>query len=373
MREELDHLPGLGGPRIECQGAGRFLACPANLPGIQEAVFDTCQEARSGQARERPGEARVAAQRLLKVLHGPAVSLGCAQPELVPAPQVGLPCRRIAARPACRHQGNLLLLRKPRHFRCHRHRHLALKRENVGHFAVEPEGPDVRVAGGVDELEGDAHLVASERHRPLHQRIDAEFAPDHRRGAGRALVLHRRGPRRDAQPFELAEARGQFLLQTRHEVGLAGVRGEVLQGKHGDRGDRLVGIVGLQHDRFPPVPGRERAPRRKPARQPAGNPYGEHEERDARQHALGRAVGSPPDPLPGQLIDPGQRDPGREAEHDHDDQDAKSQLAHAEGREDDLPQLEEYEGDRAIPDGEAHDVPAPQLGDQVGEGESAFR
>ena len=159
--EELEHLPGFGGGGVKCKGADGFVTRLLHLFGVQGAVFDVGQETGAGQTGKRRGEAGIVLEGLLEVPHRPAVSFERAMAVLVPASQIGVLGVRVAAPCDLRHlresRGFVLL---PRDFGCQLPRHLALQRQHVRDFAVELQGADVRVTGGMDDLEGDAHLVA---------------------------------------------------------------------------------------------------------------------------------------------------------------------------------------------------------------------
>src|ERR1700716_2994593 len=56
--------------------------------------------------------------------------------------------------------------------------HLVLGGEDVGKLTVEPVGPQIAAAPGIDELGGDAHAVAGPADAALQDETHAEFAAD---------------------------------------------------------------------------------------------------------------------------------------------------------------------------------------------------
>ena len=60
--------------------------------------------------------------------------------------------------------------------------------ENIGERLVEPFGPKVRAAFGVDQLHVDAHSFAAALNAALHDIADVQFPPDRFHVDGLALV-----------------------------------------------------------------------------------------------------------------------------------------------------------------------------------------
>src|SRR5262249_56403206 len=66
--------------------------------------------------------------------------------------------------------------------------HLVLGREDVGEIAIEPLGPQMPAAAGIDELRRDAHAIAGLADAALEHEAHAEIPSDLLHFDGLALV-----------------------------------------------------------------------------------------------------------------------------------------------------------------------------------------
>jgi hypothetical protein len=114
--------------------------------------------------------------------------------------------------------------------------HLVLRREDVGEIAVEPLGPDMPAAAGIDELRGDAHAVAGLAGAALEHEAYPEVTPDLLHFDRPALVGERGVARDDEQGRDLREVGNQVFGDAVAEIFLLGIAAHVRERKHRNRG-----------------------------------------------------------------------------------------------------------------------------------------
>jgi hypothetical protein len=108
----------------------------------------------------------------------------------------------------------------------------------MSEFAIEPLGPEMPAAAGIDELGCDAHAIAGLADAPLEHKTHAQVAPDLLHFGRPALVDEGGVARDDEQARDLREIGDQVLGQAIAEILLLDIATHVREGQHGDR--RLV-------------------------------------------------------------------------------------------------------------------------------------
>ena len=117
----------------------------------------------------------------------------------------------------------------------HRRGDLVLHREDVVELPVPGVRPQVRVRARLDQLRGDAHLVAGPAHRAFEDVRNIEPLGDLRDLHVLALVRERRGARDHAQLRDLRQQVQQLLGDPVGEILLVLVRAHVDEREHRDR------------------------------------------------------------------------------------------------------------------------------------------
>ncbi len=235
----------------------------------------------------------------------------------------------------------------------HRPRDLVLQHEDVGHLPVVGLRPEVIAIGGVDELGGDADLIASLAHAPLQNRLHVQLLGDCADVLVLALEGKGRSARGDAQARHLGEEIEELLGETVGEVFLLLVRAEVHQREHRDRRAglrrlRRRGTVAHHQVVDQARRGRER-------------PDADEQEREAGAERL---AGGLLDTALLDVEDPGQphhhRKAGRQRHHHVGEHSVRpAQAVHHR-----LDDLQHREGGDAVSDQRAEDAPPLQLGQQ---------
>ena len=90
------------------------------------------------------------------------------------------------------------------------------------------------IGGSVDELGGDANAIAIANDGAFENEIDVELAGDDGQRLLRAFVDHGGGARDDAEGPDLSDIGDELLGEAVGEIILAGVFGEILEGKDGE-------------------------------------------------------------------------------------------------------------------------------------------
>ena len=116
--------------------------------------------------------------------------------------------------------------------------HFVLGREDVGQLAIEPVGPEMPAAPGIDELGGDAYAIAGLADAALEHEPHAELAADLLHLDRLALVGEGGVPRDHEQAGDLRKIGDQVLGHAVAEILLLGIAAHVGEWQHGDR--RLV-------------------------------------------------------------------------------------------------------------------------------------
>ncbi len=263
---------------------------------------------------------------------------------------------------------------------------LPLQRDDVVERARVVVRPDMRVAGGVNQLNGDPDLAVVPKHRSLDQRVDPELLSDLRRGLRRTHVLLHRSAGDDPEARQLAEACHQRIVHARAEEVLTPALAEVLERKHGKREDGLAGIVADQLHRGRSGGRDERRTRLhgRPHRPPTGHTHRQHgddEERDPRIDRLdlrlvARArvqVLHPAHALGRELVDPSQYENQGDAQQGERDDELDPRVrTNGEGGQHDLGDLQHDEDHGGIRDADPNDVTAPCLSPKRSESRSLF-
>ena len=189
----------------------------------------------AGPRQQRPGgpEPRLDGDRLPEILdrldQGPACQRVAAEHEglvgvRVQAGRLGQPRARRRSEPGTDLLG-------------HRGGDLGLQCQPILHPAVILARPQVRIALGFDELDGDAHAVALALHRSLDDGVHVKFAGDLGDGTDILAVACDRLEGDHAQGGQLPELGDHGLRHGIGQVGMLGGRGMVLQRQHGDGPD----------------------------------------------------------------------------------------------------------------------------------------
>ena len=108
-------------------------------------------------------------------------------------------------------------------------RHVALERQGVPQFTLIALGPQVPVRGTLDQLRGDADLVAGTQDGAFHDGVHVQLTSDLRQRLPRVFVRHHRRARDHAQRADLAEVRNQLVGHPVGEVVLRRIAREALQ------------------------------------------------------------------------------------------------------------------------------------------------
>ena len=111
-------------------------------------------------------------------------------------------------------------------------RDIALDSEDIGQLPVVALGPEMRLRPAVDELGGDADLIAGAAHAALENRPGAKLAADLRDALAAALVADDRGPGDDAQLGDLGEPGDHLLGDAVGEPLVLGVGADVGERQH---------------------------------------------------------------------------------------------------------------------------------------------
>ena len=111
---------------------------------------------------------------------------------------------------------------------------LALDTEDVGELAIKGIGPQMRIAGHLDELDGDAHLIGGFLDAAFKDVRYAKLLRDFGEIARFALITLRRRARDHFQIRNLREPREDFFPDAIREVGVRFVFAQVFEWKHGD-------------------------------------------------------------------------------------------------------------------------------------------
>jgi len=110
---------------------------------------------------------------------------------------------------------------------------VVLEGEHVAHIPFVAFGPDLLLGVSVHELGVNPHPVAEALHRTGDQGIHTQFLGDLVRGLVGFAEAHHRSPGDDAlQAAETAEIRDQSLVQAGRQIILLGVTGKVRQRQH---------------------------------------------------------------------------------------------------------------------------------------------
>jgi hypothetical protein len=115
---------------------------------------------------------------------------------------------------------------------------VVLHGEEIAGRALELLGQDVLVVAAVDELDVDPDAVAGATDAALEQEACPELAAEAGEVVRAGAAGRRRVARDHREPAPARQARGQLLHQGLGEVGVVGVRGEVVEGQDRDGGAR---------------------------------------------------------------------------------------------------------------------------------------
>src|SRR4030095_14996232 len=107
--------------------------------------------------------------------------------------------------------------------------------QDVSEFAIVGVGPQMRIAGCLDEVHADADCVASFLNATLKNVCHTKLLRDLGEVARFALLLLRRSARNDFQVRDLRESREDFLLNTIRKISVGFVLAKVCKGQHRDR------------------------------------------------------------------------------------------------------------------------------------------
>ena len=107
--------------------------------------------------------------------------------------------------------------------------------EHVGEIAVVALRPEVTAGGDVDELGGDAHMVAVLAHAAFDDIADAELLADLLVMDGFALVDERGIPRDHIEPAQLRQRGDDVLADAFRKIFLLGLAGDIGKRQHRDR------------------------------------------------------------------------------------------------------------------------------------------
>src|ERR1700733_3638629 len=84
-------------------------------------------------------------------------------------------------------------------------RHLILQRQSILQLALIALGPKVLVRSSINQLCGDAHLVARAKHRSFHDAVHVQLTSNLRQRLACMFICHHRGARDHPQRADLAQ------------------------------------------------------------------------------------------------------------------------------------------------------------------------
>ena len=113
--------------------------------------------------------------------------------------------------------------------------HLVLRREDVREIAIEPLGPEMPAAAGIDELRRDAHAIAGLADAALEHEAHAQVASDLLHLDRPALVAEGGVARDHEQGRNLREVGDQVFGHAVAEIFLLRIAAHVLERQDGDR------------------------------------------------------------------------------------------------------------------------------------------
>ena len=108
---------------------------------------------------------------------------------------------------------------------------LVLHVEEIGKTLIEPLGPEMIAALGVDELDVDPHAVAAALDAALEHIADVQFAPDRLRVDGLAFVGERRIAGDHVSPANAREVGRQALRDAVDEMLLFRLAADIGEGR----------------------------------------------------------------------------------------------------------------------------------------------
>ena len=126
----------------------------------------------------------------------------------------------------------------------HALRDLALDREDVLQFAVVALRPQVAVVVRVDQLQVDVHLLAGLLHAAFEHGRDTELLGDDLQVRRMARVLRGRRARDHLEVADAGKPSQDLVLHAGREVGVVLVLAEVFERQHGDRLGRSRSALG---------------------------------------------------------------------------------------------------------------------------------
>ena len=118
----------------------------------------------------------------------------------------------------------------------HTHRDVTLHREEIVHLAVIALGPEVRIAGRLDQLHIDAHPAAEALHAAFENVRNAERCGDLREPVRRVAIGFGGGARDDLEGLDARQRRQNLVLHAIGEIAVAAVLAHVGKRKNRDRG-----------------------------------------------------------------------------------------------------------------------------------------
>ena len=116
------------------------------------------------------------------------------------------------------------------------HGDLPLDGEEVVHRTVVALRPEVRVSGHIDQLGGDAQLIAGALHAPFQDGAHVQLPADLADGERVALELHAGGAADHVHVLDLGQLRDDVLGEPVAEELLLRIAAHVHEGQHGDAG-----------------------------------------------------------------------------------------------------------------------------------------
>ena len=114
---------------------------------------------------------------------------------------------------------------------------LVLDRKQVGQLPVVTLRPQRLAGSGVQELGGDADVIARPAHGPLQDGAHTQFPPDPGQGRRPVPVRKARVPVDHQHPGYAGQVDDDVLGDAIAEIRLFGVAAQVLEGKHGQGGN----------------------------------------------------------------------------------------------------------------------------------------
>ena len=114
----------------------------------------------------------------------------------------------------------------------HATRHFVLKIEDIFERAVEAVGPEMRAAGRIDQLSGDAHAPAGFTYRAFEHIAHTQFAPDLLQIDRLAFVSKTRIAGAHEQPTDAAECGDDLFNHAVGEIFLLRVAAQIGKRQH---------------------------------------------------------------------------------------------------------------------------------------------